>query len=266
MSPIAASTLSIVVTKYARARSSSRKRVSRYSNIVSTQRPPIEIRRQIGRRFGRAALRRSGRRRAGRPARRPWRPRTAPRRKSRRRGRVLAVLVVEAQQGLDQAEADDDAGGDDGGEHHLGGAVVGRWSGSACRAAAARPRSASRRCSPPCRRRRSSLGGGGIPTRADPTLVRGRERGRRGQKDPGDRVLEEAGIGHRVDQEGCEGRKKLLGLWVAARGSCRGGEACGRATVRPRPASRATRARDGCGTAGRRPAAIVHRAVRTRAV
>ncbi len=39
---------------------------------------------------------------------------------------VLALLVVEAQQRLDQAEADDDAARDDRGEHHLGGAVVGR--------------------------------------------------------------------------------------------------------------------------------------------
>ena len=39
---------------------------------------------------------------------------------------VLAGLVVEAQQRLDHAEADDDAGGDDRGEQHLGGAVVGR--------------------------------------------------------------------------------------------------------------------------------------------
>ncbi len=37
-------TLRIVVTKKARARSSSRNRVSMNSNIVSTQRPPIEIR------------------------------------------------------------------------------------------------------------------------------------------------------------------------------------------------------------------------------
>src|SRR5680860_1374055 len=40
--------------------------------------------------------------------------------------RVLAVLVVEAQQRPDRAEADHDAGRDNGGEHHLGGAVVGR--------------------------------------------------------------------------------------------------------------------------------------------
>ena len=42
--PIVSRTLRIVVTKKARARSSSRNRVSMYSNIVSTQRPPIEIR------------------------------------------------------------------------------------------------------------------------------------------------------------------------------------------------------------------------------
>ncbi len=48
MRPIATSTLSIVVTKKARARSSRRKRVSRNSNIVSTQRPPIEIRARSG--------------------------------------------------------------------------------------------------------------------------------------------------------------------------------------------------------------------------
>ncbi len=39
-------------------------------------------------------------------------------------GGVLVVPVVEAQQRLDHAEADDDAGRDDGGEHHFGGAVV----------------------------------------------------------------------------------------------------------------------------------------------
>ncbi len=39
--------------------------------------------------------------------------------------RVLAGLVVEAQHGLDHAEADDDAAGDDRGEEDLGDAVVG---------------------------------------------------------------------------------------------------------------------------------------------
>ena len=199
------------MTKKARARSSSRKRVSRYSNIVSTQRPPIAIRAssasagvrsssasEIGPAKGSAisaaivASQKSAAKEVGDDPR-----------------RVLAVLVVEAQQRLDQAEADDDAGRDDRGEHHLGGAVVGRWSGSACRAAAARPRSASRGCSPRCRRRRSSPGGAGIPTRAEPMPGRGprasRQRSADRQQHPSDRVLEEAGVGHRVDEQGDEG-------------------------------------------------------------
>ena len=119
-------TLTIVVTKKARARSSSRNRVSMNSNIVSTQRPPIAIRARSAARVGRAALRRSAREGEG--------DQGAERREPEEAGEgagddpvgVLVVLVVEAQQRLDQAEADDDAGRDDRGEHHLGGAVVGR--------------------------------------------------------------------------------------------------------------------------------------------
>ena len=195
----------------------------------------------------RAALRRSARRRAARSAPPTVATRRAPAKEvATTARRVLVVLVVEAQQRLDQAEADDDAGGDDGGEHHLGGAVVGRWSGSACRAAAARPRSASRRCSPPCRRRRSSPGGAGIRTRADPTRVADRGLAHApatpdGQQHPGDRVLEEAGVGHRVDEQGDEGREDSCADRAAregppAAGAARRARSSGR---RPRSSSRA---------------------------
>ena len=104
--------------------------VSRYSNSVATQNPPIAIRassiapgRPAG--GGGGALLR-----AARPRERDQR---ADGRDPEQRGEggadypglVLVLAIVEAQDRLDQAEADDDAGGDDRGEHDFGGAVVG---------------------------------------------------------------------------------------------------------------------------------------------
>ena len=123
---IVASTLRIVVMKKARARSSSRNRVSRYSNIVSTQRPPIAIRAEFGApgRSSSASEIGSAKGSAISAAAVETQNSAAKEVATTARG-VLVVLVVEAQQRLDRAEADDDAGRDDGGEHHLGGAVVG---------------------------------------------------------------------------------------------------------------------------------------------
>ena len=180
--------------------------MSRNSNIVSTQRPPIAIRassapgRLAAR--GRAALRRSASAN-GSAIRAP----SVESQKSAGEGAgddpvgVLVVLVVEAQQRLDQAEADDDAGGDDRREHHLGGAVVGR--GQVARVE--RQQRDRDQLREDARRR---VGGAGRRQAAqvsrhgrEPTPGRGpsgacRQRGADREQDPGDRVLEEAGVGH----------------------------------------------------------------------
>ena len=112
--PIAASTLRIVVMKKARARSSRRKRVSRYSNIVSTQRPPIEIRARSGADSAWSSASEIGPAKGSAiSAATVENQNSAAKEVETTAGRVLVVLVVEAQQRLDQAEADDDAGRDD---------------------------------------------------------------------------------------------------------------------------------------------------------
>ena len=92
------------------------------------QRPEAEDRepRQPGVGLGRAAAPRSARRSASATSAAPSRSRTATRSLSGRPRRVLARHVEEAEDRLDDAEADDDRAGDDRGEHHLGGAVVRR--------------------------------------------------------------------------------------------------------------------------------------------
>ncbi len=219
-------TLRIVVTKKARARSSSRNRVSMNSNIVSTQRPPIEIRASsairptsdacLGSSSASAIGVANGSAISGADRGEPEEPGEGA-------GDdplgVLAVLVIEAQQRLDQAEADDDAGGDDRREHHLGGAVVGR--GQVARVERQqRDRDelrddARRRVGGAGRRQAAQVSRHGSRAYAGSRTAgaAARQRGADGEQHPGDRVLEEAGVGQRVDQErdeGCKNRRTCL--------------------------------------------------------